>query len=194
MNKDCASEIRCRVSFAALSVSSAVSVLPQLLWELTITTPPPSFFSVQMDLQDLEVWKLLPSPSIKHYLSSFRQRELQEIPIYLQFVLFDMDSHQGHWGLQRDRRSTIFHPIPGWRTQKPVLILFGSKAGMWCPCWTMIRKAKTTEGQLSQLWCILWIILWKTKPWLLYSCLSTPLPTHPVWGCGKGGLKKPNLF
>lgn len=37
VNKDCASEIRCRVSFAVLSVSSAVSVLPQLLWELTIT-------------------------------------------------------------------------------------------------------------------------------------------------------------
>lgn len=37
-NKDCASEIRCRVSFAVLSVSSAVLVLPQLQWELTITT------------------------------------------------------------------------------------------------------------------------------------------------------------
>lgn len=45
VNKDCASEIRCRVSFAILSVSSAVSVLPQLLWELTITTPPPLFSS-----------------------------------------------------------------------------------------------------------------------------------------------------
>lgn len=46
VNKDCASEIRCRVSFAVLSVSSAVSVLPRLLWELTITIspPPPSFF------------------------------------------------------------------------------------------------------------------------------------------------------
>lgn len=38
MNKDCASEIRCRVSFAVLSVSSAVLVLPLLQWELTITT------------------------------------------------------------------------------------------------------------------------------------------------------------
>lgn len=38
VNKDCASEIRCRVSFAVLSVSSAVLVLPQLQWELTITT------------------------------------------------------------------------------------------------------------------------------------------------------------
>lgn len=49
MNKDCASEIRCRVSFAVLSVSSAVSVLPQLLWELTITIFFPFFF-LQMDL------------------------------------------------------------------------------------------------------------------------------------------------
>lgn len=45
MNKDCASEIRCRVSFAVLSVSSAVSVLPQLLWELTITVFFLPFFS-----------------------------------------------------------------------------------------------------------------------------------------------------
>lgn len=80
VNKDCASEIRCRVSFAVLSVSSAVLVLPQLQWELTITI---FFFSLQMDLWDLEVWKLLPSPSIKHYLSSFSQRELQETQIHL---------------------------------------------------------------------------------------------------------------
>lgn len=51
MNKDCATEIRFRVSFAVLSVSSAVSVLPQLLWELTITFF--FFFFLQMDSQDL---------------------------------------------------------------------------------------------------------------------------------------------
>lgn len=49
VNKDCASEIRCRVSFAVLSVSSAVLVLPQLQWGLTITTKMfffyPCFFS-----------------------------------------------------------------------------------------------------------------------------------------------------
>lgn len=45
MNKDCVGEIRCRVSFAVLSVSSAVSVLPQLLWELTIIIFSPLFFS-----------------------------------------------------------------------------------------------------------------------------------------------------
>ena len=43
-NKDCVSEIRCGVSFAFLSVSSAVSVLPQLQWELTITTEILFFF------------------------------------------------------------------------------------------------------------------------------------------------------
>ena len=53
MNKDCAGEIRCRVSFDVLSVSSAVSVLPQLLWELTITIS--SLFFLQMDLQDLDM-------------------------------------------------------------------------------------------------------------------------------------------
>lgn len=37
MKKDCMSEIRCRVSFAVLSVSSAVFALPQLRWGLTIT-------------------------------------------------------------------------------------------------------------------------------------------------------------
>lgn len=45
MNKDCSSEIRCRVSLAVLSVSSAVLALPQLHWELTITT----FFSPPTD-------------------------------------------------------------------------------------------------------------------------------------------------
>lgn len=50
MNKDCACEIRCRVSFAVLSV---FSVLPQLLWELTITIFFPFF--LQMDSQDLSM-------------------------------------------------------------------------------------------------------------------------------------------
>lgn len=38
VNKDCSSEIRCKVSLAVLSVSSAVLAKPQLQWELTITT------------------------------------------------------------------------------------------------------------------------------------------------------------
>lgn len=86
VNKDCASEIRCRVSFAVLSVSSAVLVLPQLQWELTITTEMFFFFTLafrQMDLRNLKIWKLQPSPSIKRYLPSFSQRELQETQIHL---------------------------------------------------------------------------------------------------------------
>lgn len=61
MNKECASEIRCGVSFAVLSVSSAVLVLPQLHWELTITTEMFFFFFfipllfLQTDLWDLKV-------------------------------------------------------------------------------------------------------------------------------------------
>lgn len=63
MNKECAREIRCRVSSAALSVSSAALVLPQLQWKLTITTEMLFFFFLfllpllfpQMDLQDLKV-------------------------------------------------------------------------------------------------------------------------------------------
>lgn len=39
----------------------------------------PHPFFLQMDLQDLKVWKLLPSPIIKDYLSSFNWRKLQDI-------------------------------------------------------------------------------------------------------------------
>lgn len=108
VNKDCASEIRCRVSFAVLSVSSAVSVLPRPLWELTITI---FFFPLFFCrwIPRILVWKLLPTPSIKHYLFSFSERELQEIPIYLQSVIFDMDLCQGHSGLQRNSRSPVFY-------------------------------------------------------------------------------------
>lgn len=102
-NKDCAGEIRCRVSFAVLSVFSAVLALPQLQWELTITTKMfflPLLF-LQMDLWDLNVWKPLPGSSIKGYLTSFSQRELQETERHsLNFTgVTDMDTLEGHFSI-----------------------------------------------------------------------------------------------